>query len=97
MANLDFHEFLTIISTGANGTLSVASTGLPTLPANGVREAHVLIQNTSSSNIAITVTVDSRIKVTGGNVIFIEANGIGELNALITYNGSAYTIYIITT
>lgn len=97
MTNLDFHEFLTIISTGANGTLSVASTGLPTLPANGVREAHVLIQNTSSSNIAITVTVDSRIKVTGGNVIFIEANGIGELNALITYNGSAYTIYIITT
>lgn len=97
MTNLDFHEFLTIISTGANGTLSVASTGLPILPANGVREAHVLIQNTSSSNIAITVTVDSRIKVTGGNVIFIEANGIGELNALITYNGSAYTIYIITT
>ena len=99
LSNLDFAEFLTVITTGANGTLSVAANGnLPKLPTGGVKEAHVIISNTASTGITITVnSSDSRLKVTGDNEILIDPNNFGELNALITYNGSTYTIYIITT
>ena len=97
LSGINFSEFLTIINTGANGTLSIATTGLPVLPANGVREGHVLINNTSSTDaIVITLASDSRVKMTNGDKIAIDPNGIGELNAYITYNGSAYTIYVIT-
>lgn len=96
-ANLTLSEFLTVISLGTDSTVTFASAGLPVLPAGGLKEAHVIIENTSSSNIAITVASDARVKCTGGNVFNIPGNDIGELNALITYNGSSYTIYVITT
>ena len=98
-ANLDFAEFLTLISTGGNATLTIATAFTFTLPQNGVREGHVIISNTGSTAITITIANDplNRLKITGGSTITINAGEIGELNALITYNGSAYTIYIITT
>ena len=95
--NLTLNDFLTIVSLSANATLTIASSGLPTLPTGGVKETHVIIENTSSSPITVTLSSDSRLKLTNGNTIYIDANGIGEMNAMITYNGTNYTIYIITT
>lgn len=101
LANLTLSEFLTIATITANTTLSFASTGLPTLPANGVAQRHIIIENTGSSDVVVTITNDSRVKITPNNANFnqfaIDAGGRGELNVLITYNGSAYTIYVITT
>ena len=97
LTNLDFSEYLTIVTVGSDTTLSVASTGLPELPAMGVKQAHVMINNTGSSPVTVTIANDSRVKATTGNTIAIDAGGYGELDALITYNGSAYTIYVITT
>ena len=101
LANLNFREFLTIATITANTTLSIASTNLPTLPTNGVAQRHVIIENTGSSNVVVTIATDSRVKITPNNANFnqfaIDAGGRGELNVLITYNGSAYTIYVITT
>lgn len=95
--NLELNEFLTILEVSASSTLTVQSSGLPTLPSGGVKESHVIIENTSNSAIVITIdNSDTRLKFTNGNTIAIEPNGIGELNALITYNGSEYTIYMIT-
>ena len=97
LANLTLNEFLTIAKIAGDTTLSIATTGLPTLPANGVAERHVIIENTGSTDAVVTVSSDSRIKFTLGNKIAIDRNGgIGELNALITYDGSSYTIYVIT-
>ena len=75
------------------------SAALPYLPANGVREAHVIIENNSTTDVALIKlsSSDTRLKLTTGDEIYIEPNGIGELNAMITYDGSNYTIYIITT
>ena len=95
VTGLTLNEFLTIVSVSANGTLTIAESGLPALPAQGVKEAHILIQNTSSQSVAITVGADSRVKITGDDTLYIEPNGLGEVNALITYDGLAYTIYII--
>lgn len=97
LTNLTFSEYLTVVTVDDDTTLTIAANGLPVLPAGGLKEAHLIIENTGSSSIAITIANDARVKTTTGNTIFIEGNGIGELNALITYNGSAYTIYIITT
>ena len=96
VTGLTLNEFLTIISVSANGTLTIAESGLPTLPAQGVKEAHILIQNMSNDPVVITVdNTDDRLRITGDNKLYIEGNGIGEANALITYDGLAYTIYII--
>lgn len=101
LANLTLSEFLTIATITANTTLSFASAGLPTLPANGVAQRHIIIENTGSSDVVVTIANDSRVKITPNNANFnqfaIDAGGRGELNVLITYNGSAYTIYVITT
>ncbi|MBQ1799381.1 MAG: hypothetical protein II011_01365, partial [Prevotella sp.] len=98
LTNLDFQEFLTIVEINGDTTLSIANTGLPVLPANGVAERHVIIKNTGNTDAVVTITPDSRIKLTVNNLIAIDREGgIGELNALITYDGSAYTIYVITT
>ena len=101
LTNLNFAEFLTIATINGNATLSIASIGLPTLPANGVAERHVIIENTGSSAALVTIANDARVKITPNNANFnqfaIDAGGRGELNVLITYNGSAYTIYVITT
>ena len=98
LTNLAFNEFLTIVKINGSTTLSIASTGLPVLPANGVAERHLIIENTGSTDAVVTITTDSRIKLTMNNLIAIDrSGGIGELNALITYDGSAYTIYVITT
>ena len=101
LANLTLSEFLTIATITANTTLSFASTGLPTLPANGVAQRHIIIENTGSSDVVVTIANDSRVKITPNNANFnqfaVDAGGRGELNVLITYNGSAYTIYVITT
>ena len=100
LTNLNFAEFLTIATIGGNATLSIASTGLPTLPANGVAQRHVIIENTGSSEAIVTIANDSRIKITPSNSFnqfAIGAGERGELNVLLTYNGSTYTIYVITT
>ena len=97
LTNLDFQEFLTIVKINGNTTLSIASSGLPVLPANGVAERHVIIENTGNTDAVVTISSDARVKLTLNDKIAIDRNGIGELNALITYDGSAYTIYIITT
>lgn len=97
MTNLTLSEFLTVVSVAADTTVTFAASGLPVLPAGGLKEAHIIVENTGSSNVAITVASDARVKCTGGNVFTIPGNDIGELNALITYDGSAYTIYVITT
>ena len=97
LTNLDFQEFLTIVKINGNTTLSIASTGLPVLPANGIAERHVIIENTGSTDAVVTISSDARVKLTLNDKIAIDRNGIGELNALITYDGSAYTIYVITT
>lgn len=97
LTNLDFQEFLTIVKINGDTTLSIASSGPPVLPANGVAERHVIIENTGSTDAVVTIASDARIKLTLNDKIAIDRNGIGELNALITYDGSAYTIYVITT
>lgn len=96
LSNLTFENFLTVATIGANATLTISSTGLVSIPNGAVREGHLLIQNNSSSNIAITIASDSRVKTTNGTTFTVEGNGIGELNALITNNGGTYTVYIIT-
>lgn len=96
LSNLTFENFLTVATIGANATLTISSTGLVSIPNGAVREGHLLIQNSSSSNIAITIASDSRVKTTNGTTFTVEGNGIGELNALITNNGGTYTVYIIT-
>ena len=103
--NITFSTFLSIIQTTGHGTglpinMTVGnSSDLPKLPANGVREAHVIIENNSTTDVALIKlsSSDTRLKLTTGDEIYIEPNGIGELNAMITYDGSNYTIYIITT
>lgn len=93
---LTLNEFLTIISVSDSGSLTIAQDGLPVLPTRGVKEAHILIQNESNDPVVITVdNTDDRLRITGDNKLYIEGNGIGEANALITYDGLAYTIYII--
>ncbi len=93
---LTLNEFLTIISVSDSGSLTIAQDGLPVLPTRGVKEAHILIQNESNDPVVITVdNTDDRLRITGDNRLYIEGNGIGEANALITYDGLAYTIYII--
>ena len=77
---------------------TVAGSGLPDMPANGVREAHVIIENTANAIALVQLdSTDTRLKLTSGDEIYIEPNGIGELNAMITYDGTNYTIYVITT
>ena len=93
---LTLNEFLTIITVSDSGSLTIAQDGLPVLPTRGVKEAHILIQNESNDPVVITVdNTDDRLRITGDNKLYIEGNGIGEANALITYDGLAYTIYII--
>ena len=94
LSNLTFENFLTIATIGSNATLTISTTGLVSIPDGAVREGHLLIQNSSSSNIAITIANDSRVKTTNGTTFSVEGNGIGELNALVTNNGGTYTIYI---
>ena len=97
LTDLALNEFLTIVKIDGNTTLSIGNS-LPTLPANGVAERHVIIENTGNTDAVVTLASDSRVKLTMNNLIAIDRNGgIGELNALITYDGSAYTIYVITT
>ena len=96
LSNLKFDKFLTVASIGANSNLSVSSSELVSVPVGAVREGHLLIRNTSSSNITVTIANDARIVTTNGNTMSIEGNGVGELNALITNDGTNYTIYIIT-
>ena len=103
VSNITFSTFLTVIEVAGQGTgspipLTVAAAGLPELPANGVREAHVIIENTANAIALVKLSSsDTRLKLTTGDEIYIEPHGIGELNAMITYDGSTYTIYIITT
>lgn len=97
LSSLTFNEFLTIVETGADATLSIASSGLPALPTNGVKEAHVIIENTGSTDILITIATDSRIKSSSGMAFGIKAGETGEFNAMITYDGTSYTFYVITT
>lgn len=97
LVNLALNEFLTIVKINGSTTLSIGNS-LPTLPANGVAERHVIIENTGSTDAVVEIASDTRVKLTMNNKIAIDrAGGIGELNALITYDGSAYTIYVITT
>ena len=96
VTGLTLNEFLTIITVSDSGSLTIAQDGLPVLPTRGVKEAHILIQNESNDPVVITVdNTDDRLRITGDNKLYIEGNGIGEANALITYDGLAYTIYII--
>ena len=95
LSNLALGEFLTILNVSAGGNLSFDTSNLPALPANGVKEAHILINNTGSSSINIAVNTSSTVKVTGYNQTTILAGGIGEVNVLITYDGFAYTLYVI--
>ena len=95
--NLVLDKYLTIASVNADTTLSVDNNSLPELPTNGVYEAHVIIQNTSNSAIVVTLASNAKMKMTTGDKIAIDPQGIGEFNALITYDGSDYTIYVITT
>jgi hypothetical protein len=96
LANLALNEFLTIVKINGNTILSIGNS-LPTLPANGVAERHVIIENTGNTDVVVTLASDSRVKLTMNDKIAIDRQGIGEFNALITYDGSAYTIYVITT
>ena len=105
LANLTLSEFLTIATITASTTsitLSFAITGLPALPANGVAQRHIIIENTGRSDVVVEIADDPRVKITPNNnasfkKFAIDARGRGELNVLITYDGSAYAIYVITT
>lgn len=96
LSNLTFKDFLTVATIAADAVLTISSNDLVSVPTGGVKEGHLLINNSSAQNIAVEIATDLRVKTTNGNTFSIEAGGIGELNALITNNGSAYTIYIIT-
>lgn len=97
VTNLTLSEFLTVVTLDSNATLTVANSGLPVLPAGGVKEAHIIIENESSAAILVTLdSTDARFKITNGDRVYIAGNSIGEVNALITYDGSNYTIYMIT-
>ena len=98
LSNIHLDKALTIISVASDGQLSIDNSKLPELPANGVFEAHVIIQNTGANPVVITLASNAKMKLTtGGNQIAIDPDGFGELNALITYDGYDYTIYVITT
>lgn len=96
--NLTLSEFLTVVSISSDETLTITNLDqfLPQLPAGAVKEAHIIIQNTGSTTVTVTIGIDGRVKTTGGNAFSIAAGEIGEVNVLITYNGNAYTFYVIT-
>ena len=103
VTNIAFSTFLSVIKIAGQGSgtpipLTIANAGLPVLPADGVKEAHVIIENTANAIALVKLSSsDTRLKLTNGDEIYIEPYGIGELNAMITYDGTSYTIYIITT
>ena len=60
-------------------------------------EGYKKLEYTGNTDVVVTLASDSRVKLTMNDKIAIDRQGIGEFNALITYDGSAYTIYVITT
>lgn len=67
---------LVVATISSNGSLGLAST-----PAAG-REIHVIINNTSSSDITITIPDNSSYKSAIGTSLKIKGNSYGEVNII---------------
>ena len=98
VTNLTFEKFLTVVTLGSNTNLTITNSPSWDMENGEVVEAHVIIQNTGSTGITVTLpTGDSRVKVTGDTELLVDPDGFGEVNAMITKTGAnAYVIYLIT-
>lgn len=67
---------LCIATISANGTFSLSST-----PSAG-REIHIIIKNSASSNITVTLPTSSSYVNMSGDSITVNANGYAELNVI---------------
>ena len=90
-----------ITATGVSGgySFNIATSGLPEMNGGDVVEASVILKNSSPS---VTVfgefdTTDTRIKLIGNSTFGIQPNSFFEASVTITYDGTGYTFYIITT
>ena len=98
VTNLTFEKFLTIVTLGTSTNLTITSNPNWDMEVGEVIEAHVIIQNTGSTGIIVTLpSSDSRVKITGDDELLVDPSGFGEVNAMITKTGNnTYVIYLIT-
>ena len=104
---LDITKQLTVMTlTGSQATPTITITDSfealdsLNLETDEFTEVHVIIENNSNTDKTIDFDLDddnATLVCTTGNSMFILAHDYGEVNALITYDGSNYVIYIITT
>lgn len=82
VSNIPTGSSVVIVNQGSNGTLS-----LNTIPAIGKYEYHILIHNTSSNKI--TITMGNSLTSTVGSSFVIPGSSWGEANILVV-KGTAY-------
>ena len=97
---LRLKEYLTVvvISSTTNVNLSITpSANLPTISSGTMKEAHVIVENTGSSDFNLVMpSSDSRVTVIGNSSVSVPSGGAADVTALITYDGTNYKIYLIT-
>ena len=99
--SINLGKSLTVLTlTGTDTTAQVSFTGRPTLASGEVRDVHVIVSNTGSVDKTITFSASLQggtVVCTTGNTLFVEASSYAEFNALLTYDGTNYVLYLITT
>ena len=87
-----------MISSTTNVNLSITpSANLPTISSGIMKEAHVIVENTGSSDFNLVMpSSDSRVTVIGNSSVSVPSGGAADVTALITYDGTNYKIYLIT-
>lgn len=82
VSNIPTGSSVVIVSQGSNGILSLSG-----MPKSGKYEYHILIQNTSSNKI--TITMENSLTSTVGSSFVIPGSSWGEANILVV-EGTAY-------
>lgn len=82
VSNIPCGSSVVIVSQGSNGTLS-----LKDIPTGGIYEYHILIHNTNSNKI--TITMGNSLTSTVGSSFVIPGSSWGEANILVV-KGTAY-------
>ena len=82
VSNIPTGSSVVIVSQGSNGTLSLSG-----MPESGKYEYHILIHNTSSNKI--TITMGNSLTSTVGSSFVIPGSSWGEANILVV-EGEAY-------
>ena len=106
---IDITKQLTVMTiTGSNSAVTITITDTSdaldelNLESGEFSEVHVIVQN-GNGNVDREISFNlsnpgnASIVCTTGNSMFIPAGDYGEVNALITYDGTNYVIYVITT